>query len=94
MSHGAFLTYCLKVSYKILNFSTLLKKIYLKKVHDENSEKILIEEWEPLLKQIPSEDIKQRLTMIFLKMYAENCAKKTFERNKILCNTFSIILWF
>ena len=51
-------------------------------MHDENSEKILIEEWEPLLKQIPSEDIKQRLTMIFLKMYAENCAKKPLKGTK------------
>ena len=54
-------------------------RLYLKKVSDENSSKDLIEEWEPLLKKIPSEDIKQRLTMELFKMYAERCPKKPLE---------------
>ena len=54
-------------------------RLYLKKVSDENSSKDLIEEWEPLLKKIPSDDIKQHLTMELFKMYAERCPKKPLE---------------
>ena len=54
-------------------------RLYLKKLSDENPSEALIEEWEPYLEKIPSEDIKQRLTMELFKMYAQNCAKKPLE---------------
>ena len=46
----------------------------------------LIEEWESLLKKIPSEDIKERLTMELFKMYAERCAKNSLELAQDLAN--------
>ena len=54
-------------------------RLYLKKMSDENSLKDLIEEWDSLLKKIPSEDIKQRITMELFKMYAEGNAKEPVE---------------
>ena len=54
-------------------------RLYLKKLSEENPSEALIEEWEPFLEKIPSEDIKQRLTMELFKMYAEKCPKKPLE---------------